>query len=266
MRTARPILTYLFCLAAFVWTLSTPAFAAEADAAPGEAGAAEADAAAGDANQVEDTSFIELLQQGGWPMIILGLLSTGGVGLIIYNLIAIREKAFLVPQVQAELKSKLESLDIEGARSLCEEKPSPVTNILLAGLDRVDEEQVDLPAMEKAMDEASTEELAAPFVMINYLSAVATLSPMVGLLGTVLGMVSAFRQISVAGMGQASELAGSIQMALITTAGGLTVAVPAMIAYLYFKNRYGRLVSGVSRSIGDLYHTLVQSVRSQQAA
>lgn len=134
---------------------------------------------------------------------------------------------------------------------------------MAAGLDRVHEDHVDPEAMEKAMEDASAEELAAPFVMINYLSIVATLSPMVGLLGTVSGMVKAFRNIAAQGMGKPELLADNISEALITTASGLIVAIPAMFFYSFFKNRYGKLVSSVSKITGDLFHRMMSGLRRQ---
>jgi biopolymer transport protein ExbB len=214
----------------------------------------------------EGESVLELIQIGGIPMYFLLALLMATIGLTIYNFMALREKAFLVPGVVDDLEPKMAGLDIQGARQMCEDNPAPVTNILLSGLDRATGETLDVETIEKAMEEASTDELAAPFGMVSYLNAIATISPMIGLLGTVLGMVQAFQNIAAQGFGQPQVLAEDIQMALITTAGGLIVALPAMLMYLFFKNRYTKLASGVSREVGDLFHTMVRGARGEITA
>ncbi len=208
-----------------------------------------------------EVTLLELFNAGGWAMYPLAALSIAGFGLIIYNFLVLRPKTFLVPDAVAKVEEALKSGDIEGARTICDENPAPVTNILAAGLSRIEADSVDPAAMEKAMEEFSTEEMAAPFVWVNYLQIVATLSPMVGLLGTVSGMVKAFRTIAAQGMGQPQVLADNISEALITTASGLTIAIPAMLFYFIFKNKYGKIASSVSRLIGDLHHHFVSSLR-----
>lgn len=208
-------------------------------------------------------TFLELFMVGGWTMYPLAGLSIAGFGLIIYNFLTIRPKAFLTPQATREVEEKLLAGDIAGAREACDDNPSPVTNILAAGLNRIDENNPDPEAMEKAMEEASVEELAGPFIWINYLSIVSTVSPMVGLLGTVSGMIKAFRNIAAHGMGQPQILADNISEALITTATGLIIAIPAMLFYFVFKNKYGKIASTVSRIVGDIQHHFTSSLQQK---
>ena len=212
---------------------------------------------------VAETSIWDMYKAGGKAMWVLTLLSAGGLALVIYNFIALREKNFLAPGVIEELGEAMENLRIDEAKTLCDDNPAPVTNIVAAGLDRLDEEQVDPQAMEKAMEDASSEELAAPFVMINYLAVIGSLSPWVGRLGTVSGMIKAFNALSQKGLTQPEVLAGNIQEALVTTASGLMVAIPAIFFYSYFKNRYGKLVAGVSKHTGDLFHRMIRGIRRQ---
>lgn len=207
-----------------------------------------------------DTTFFGLFQQGGWAMYPLLILSMLGIALIVFNVINLKAKAFYAPEVLPEIRGALENLDIEQARSICEANPSVVTNVTLAGLDRIGD-TVNLEAVERAMEEASSEELAGPFVFINYLSIVGSVSPMMGMLGTVSGMISGFRVLMVQGMADPGTLAGSISEALITTATGLIVGIPAMIAYFYFKSRYGMMASRVARYGGDVYYSLVNGTQ-----
>lgn len=209
-----------------------------------------------------DTNIMDLISKGGLAMIPLGLLSMAGTGLAVYNLMAIREKAFLSKGEVEQIEPLIDQLDIEGAKAVCAEGSGPTINIIGAGLDRIVEGEIDQASVDKAVDDATEEEMAGAFVLINYLSVIGAIAPMVGLLGTVSGMVKAFRAISTVGMGDPSVLANNISEALITTASGLIVAIPALLAYYYFKNKYGKIASSVNRTVGDVFFRLNQAVRN----
>jgi biopolymer transport protein ExbB len=203
-----------------------------------------------------ETSLIEMYKTGGWAMYPLTLLSVGMVGLIVYNALAVQSDRILQPQLVPEIDQAFEELDIEQAKKLCESNPGPLTNIIQAGLLRTDVSNYDMEQVKEAMEEASAEELSGPYLLINYLSIIAALSPMVGLLGTVSGMVKAFNVIKTEGAGSAQELAGNISEALITTASGMIIGIPAMFFFFFFKNKYGKITSRIARIIGDLQFTL----------
>jgi biopolymer transport protein ExbB len=213
---------------------------------------------------VVETTFIGLFKTGGWAMYPLTLLSMMGAGLIVFNFLNLRTKSFYALDALDGIRESLESLDIERARQLCDENPCVVTNIASAGLERI-RETVNLEGVEKAMEEASAEELSAPYVYVNYLSIVSTIAPMVGMLGTVSGMISGFRVLMQMGMGDPSAMAGSISEAMITTAAGLIIAIPAMVFYFYFKSRYTTLSSRVARYAGDVYYSLVTGMERAAA-
>jgi len=216
--------------------------------------------------EVADTgrSLVDMIKVGGWAMYPLGALSIAGLGLIVYNFLAVRPGKLLDVDTVEQVAEKAKAFQIDEARQICADNPSPLTNICDAGLERITEDFVDPESMEKAMEEASVEELSGPFVYINYLSVVASLSPMVGLLGTVSGMVKAFNAIAAQGVGQPQALANNISEALITTATGMIVGIPAMFFFFYFKNKYGKITSSVSRIIGDFHHEFVASLRKSQ--
>lgn len=207
-----------------------------------------------------DVSIGQLWRQGGWAMYPLALFSIAAFGLILYNALNIRDQPLLRPDVSSELDGLLAQGDVAGAKAVCEATPCLVANITRAGLVRANPEAYDAEAVEKAMEEASVEEVAGPFGVISYLSIIATLAPMVGMLGTVSGMIKAFRNIALGGMGKPELLADNISEALITTAVGLVVGIPAMFAFFFFKSRYARLTSRLARICGDLHHTLNQAM------
>ena len=215
------------------------------------------------ADESQEKSLIDMYKAGGWAMYPLTLLSTFGFGLIIYNFKAVRPERILNAAVTVQIDEALAAIDVEKAKTICQENPSPVTNIIEAGMNRVDVNNYDPEQVKEAIEESSSEELAGPFVLINYLSVVGSLSPMVGLLGTVSGMVKAFNVIEAEGAGSAQALAGNISEALITTATGMIVGIPAMFFFFFFKNRYGKITSRIGRVVGELQFTLNKAIKNR---
>jgi biopolymer transport protein ExbB len=208
----------------------------------------------------KQTLFDEFKDGGVW-LLPLAMFAVGALALTIYNIIKIRKKPFLRTDIVEQIMPLVEELDFESAVALCEANPSPLTNILKSGLDRLSEsDEIDPDSIEKAMAEASTSELAGPFVMVNYLNVIGSLSPMLGLLGTVVGMVGAFATMKES-MDDATAMAGQIQVALLTTKYGLVVAIPSLLSYFIFKNSYGKIVGQVDEIVGKFLFVLVQSLR-----
>lgn len=220
-----------------------------------------ADSTKPDQPQVKEKSLADMWRAGGWTMYPLGLFAVFGTTLVVYNFIAVRKKKFLNPDGVKQVEGMINNLQLQEAIDYCEKNPSPITNIIGNGLARADMKDVDADAIAVAMEEASVEEFANPYVKINYLSVIASLAPMLGLYGTVSGMVKAFNTIATEGAGSASKLADNISEALITTATGMMVGIPAMFFFFFFKNKYGAIISGSSRIIGDLIFTLKQSLK-----
>lgn len=237
--------------------LTAPLSAQEATEAPAEQTAEEVTKAGG------EKSLIDMFKAGGWAMYPLTLLSISGFGLIIYNFMAVKPGPILMSNSLDEVEHALKNLDIAKAKSICDENPAPATNIVSAGLARVDVDDYNPEQVKEAVEEASAEELSGPFVLINYLSVIGSLSPMVGLLGTVSGMVKAFNVIEAEGAGSAQALAGNISEALITTATGMIIGIPAMFFFFFFKNRYGKITSRVGRLVGDLQFTLNKAIKQR---
>ncbi|TVP77907.1 MAG: MotA/TolQ/ExbB proton channel family protein [Puniceicoccaceae bacterium] len=250
----------LFAIALFAiatqWVLTQPLTAQDTTVATD---VADSGAVASD----QEKSLIDMYKAGGWAMYPLTLLSIGGFGLIVYNFMAVRPEPILNTEATVQIDEALGKLDIQKAKTLCQENPSPATNIIEAGLNRVDINRYDPEQVKEAIEESSAEELAGPFVLINYLSVVGSLSPMVGLLGTVSGMVKAFNVIEAEGAGSAQALAGNISEALITTATGMIIGIPAMFFFFFFKNRYGKITSRIGRVVGDLQFTLNKAIKDR---
>lgn len=237
--------------------------ATEPTAAP--AAGAPADAAA-PVMAARQMTFGQTLKAGGWTMWPLGLCSLLGVGLVIYNAIVVRPGRMLRPAIVEQVRGALEQLDIEQARALCVANPAPVCNIIYAGLERIRGETIHSSSIEKGMEESSLQEIAAYLQPINYLSTIGMIAPMLGLLGTVSGMIKAFGAMAFGAMGRPELLADNISEALITTAAGLIIGIPIMVAYYFFKNRFSGIVAAINRSCGNLLETLTVAGEEKEPA
>ncbi len=195
--------------------------------------------------------------------IVFLLLIIAGITLIIFNSIAVRRKAFIKDDVIEPIMQEIQNLNIEGAKSLCDQYKLPVTAILKGGLERIQDDELDIDAIEKGLDENSGIFMSKPFTWINMLNTVGSIAPMIGLLGTVVGMIGAFAVLTSQGMGgeASKQMAGNIGSALWTTAAGLVVAIPCLVAYFLFKTKFGNIVAEVNQVTGSMVFTLVRAAR-----
>ncbi|WP_322609547.1 MotA/TolQ/ExbB proton channel family protein [Pontiella agarivorans] len=209
------------------------------------------DAAAVQAEAAESVTLGALLKQGGWAMYPLGLFSVAMFYFIIRNLLLLREKNMLRQDLKEQIEALMRKRDVKGIRSLCAENDSLITAVLDAGMERISEEhEYDSQHVMEAIEEAGNEQMVIFMKPINFLSIIGGTAPMLGLLGTVSGMIKAFSIIAQGGMGDPGKLAGSIGEALITTATGLVIAIPAMFAYFLFKNNFIKTMSTMGRLVG----------------
>ncbi len=212
--------------------------------------------------QTSGRTLLDYWRVGGFAMYPIGLCSVAVVGLSIYCAILYKTVRMTQPQLVPVLGESLEALDIEKAKSICSSAPGVLTNVLAAGLGRIKPDAaINVEEVEKAMDEASVEEVSAGMKPLGYLSIVTQVAPMFGLLGTVTGMIGAFDKIGMGQMGSPEKLADNIGEAMITTAAGLIVAIPAMFAYFGFKAHYTANISRISSRLGELTFHLKEGVR-----
>jgi len=129
--------------------------------------------------------------------------------------------------------------DAKLAMQICRESNTAMGRILWVALQN---RGVSRPVLKEVLEETGRQEVAHLERFIGVLGVVAAISPLLGLLGTVIGMIEVFKVISVEGVGKADVLAGGISKALNTTAAGLTVAIPALVAYRIFEARVDRFV------------------------
>ncbi len=171
-------------------------------------------------------------------MLLLLALSLTAVALVVEHAMTIRAAVLIPPELSDGVRELLGAGKLAEAQSLCQQNPSFLSFVLQAGLGEVDG---GWSAVEKAMEDATAEQSARLFRKIEYLSVIANIAPMVGLLGTVIGMIFAFEEVaSSQGAARASGLAKGIYQALVTTVGGLIVAIPSLAAFAWFRNRVER--------------------------
>jgi biopolymer transport protein ExbB len=198
-----------------------------------------------------DKNWVEayILAGGAIGFIIL-FMSFISLALIIEHVVNIKRDKLVPPQLIDEIEGMFDNEEYQEALELCEAEPNYLTNILAAGLPRIN---AGFETMKAAMDEASAEESVKLQQKIGYLSLIGNISPMMGLFGTVSGMIEAFQKIEEMGAAVTpSDLAGGISKALVTTFLGLMVAIPTMIAYFVFRNKVIRVSLEISAIADDL--------------
>ncbi len=183
--------------------------------------------------------MFELVKAGGWLMLPIIACSVVAMAIIIERLWSLRRQRVvpenLVAQVwQAHSQGKLTNAHIATVK-----EGSPLGRMLAAGLfNRHHSREV----MKETIEEVGRQVVHELERYLNTLGTIASITPLLGLLGTVIGMIKVFAAIMTAGVGNPSVLAGGISEALITTAAGLSVAIPSLMFHRYFGGRVERLV------------------------
>lgn len=179
-------------------------------------------------------SLKDILDAGGVIGYLIIALSILMAALIVQHLLTVRRATVMPRGLADEVHELLAAGKIAEAEEACQRQPSVLARMLSAGLAEV---RIGYAAVEKAMEDAATEQAARLLRRVEYLSTIGTIAPMIGLLGTVWGMILAFLEFETKANPQVSELAPGIYKALVTTLLGLMVAVPALAAYAIFRNR-----------------------------
>jgi len=189
--------------------------------------------------------FFDIVFAGGWVgtliMLLLLALSITAAYLVIDHLLTIRRGEIMPEGLSEHVRQLLTAGQLTEADQACRSQPSFLSFVLLNGLAEVES---GWSAVEKAIEDATAEQSARLFRKIEYLSVIGNIAPMVGLLGTVTGMIIAFQRVAVTqGSAGAADLAEGIYQALVTTVGGLLVAIPSLGAFAIFRNRVDQFVA-----------------------
>ncbi len=235
----------LMCLGFLMFLVTLPTGMAQ-EAAETTAAVAEA----------PDRNLLDVIIMGGVWMVPLGILSLAAVGLIVNNFMMLKKKNLTRDELLPGLLQQLADRDIDGAIQVCASNPCLFTNILEGGLARITTDEIMPTNIRAGIDETSMAQVANLIKPVNYLTNIAAVAPMLGLLGTVSGMIKAFQGLSMGAAANAEQMASNISEALVTTASGLVIAIPAMLFYFYFKNNFAETVSVINAEIGRLLNAL----------
>ncbi|MAG31572.1 MAG: hypothetical protein CL908_11860 [Deltaproteobacteria bacterium] len=197
-----------------------------------------------------DESMLGLIfRAGGVIGYVIIALSVVGLALIIEHAISVSRDKLAPPDVIETIESHLDNNDVQGAYEFCEQNPNYLTNVMVAALPKVNH---GFDSMEQAAQDVGEEEAIKLHAKISWLSLIGNISPLLGLLGTVSGMLTAFGVIETSVNPNPAELAGGIKEALVTTMLGLVVAVPVMIGFFFFRNRVVKIVLEIAAISEDM--------------
>jgi biopolymer transport protein ExbB len=193
----------------------------------------------------EEHGLLRILFSGGWVgmiiMLVLFALSLTAAYLVFEQMMLLRRAALVPDGLSSEVRKLLDHGRTGDAERMCREQPSLLAYLMLNGMSEIHH---GWSAVEKALEDTSTQQAARLFRKIEYLAVIGNLAPMVGLLGTVTGMLLAFREVAASqGSAGAGDLAGGIYQALVTTVVGLIIAIPSLGAFAILRNRVDQLVA-----------------------
>ncbi len=224
------------------------------ETSPGDVPAAPSSTTAA-AVEPETRSLLDTLMDGGVIGLLIGLLSVVSLGFIIEHSMSIRKSTLMPEEVADELENLIQEGKIEAAVEACEDpnNESLIAEVVLAGLRRYQASEFGFAEYKTAAEEAGEDQTGRLYRKTEVLGVIGAIAPMLGLTGTVLGMIEAFNKIaSTAGAARPDELAGGIGKALVTTLMGLIVAIPTMIAFSFFRNKIDSIVAEAGKRVEQI--------------
>jgi len=195
-------------------------------------------------------NLLDIFLKGGfimWPILLSSII---GLAVSIDRFIMLRKAKINVPAFMVRIRGFIKKKDISGAISYCMQEKSPVANIVRKGLKKY---KYGHDRVKDAIENAGSQEISKLEKGLSVLASVAGIAPLLGFLGTVTGMIQAFMTIQdLAGAANPSDLAGGIWEALITTAFGLIIGIPAFALYNYFLSAVKKLVGEMETVANDV--------------
>jgi biopolymer transport protein ExbB len=213
--------------------------------------------------EAPDLTFTEQIVQawrdGGFMMYPLGASALAGLAIIIWKLFDLSGKSIRTRKFLRDVDELIAQRKLNDALALSRDSNTPAGRIMAAGLERHSEGS---ERVMKAIENVGLIEMASLESGLVWLATVSNVAPLLGFLGTVIGMIQAFQAIEAAGEVEATLVAGGIKVALITTATGLMIAIPVNIAHNYFVTRIDRLVLDMEESAQKMVDALHEPGRA----
>ena len=202
---------------------------------------------------VSTESAFDILLKGGPVMIPLAILLIATIYLFIERFITIQKASQIDPNFMRNIKDYILNGNIEGARSLCKATNSPVAKIIYKGIQRIGRPVKDI---ESAIENAGKIEISKLEKNVNILNTIAGLAPMFGFLGTIIGVITIFQEISIKNSIEIGTISGGLYVKMVTSAAGLFIGMIAFAAYSFLTNRIDREMRNMELSAIDFIDLL----------
>ncbi len=204
--------------------------------------------------------LLSIFLKGGWVMYPILVCSIIGMAIVIEKFIVLKKAKVNIPAFLIKIRALVKKKDMEGAISFCMQEHTPVSNIVKKGLKKF---RLGHKRVSEAIESAGRQEISKMEKGLSILASVSGIAPLLGFLGTVTGMITAFMKIQeLQGSANPSDLAGGIWEALITTAFGLIVGIPALAFYNYFVSQINKIVVDMELISNDIIDLLDDTSKS----
>lgn len=201
---------------------------------------APAEVASADAIKEVEVNVLQLLMEGGWYIMLpLALMSLIGMYVFFERYLAIRKADQVSPDFMQKLKDYISQGQLSSARNLCADGNTPVARMLDKGISRIGKPLKDISV---AIENVGKLEIYRLEKNLSTLATVAGAAPMVGFLGTVIGMVNVFLDMEAAGTVQVSDISSGTKQAMVTTIVGLIVGILAYMAYNHLVSKVSKVI------------------------
>lgn len=248
-RQAVPIyLAASLIVAVFVSLAPTPVAFAQDDEVLSDVGSGSV----ASPTETKTRTVLDTIIDGGVVGLFIILLSVVSVGFIIEHFMTIRKTTLMPDAVAADLEELIAHGQVDQAIEYCNDPPnhSMFAMVVLAGLERYKGSEFGFAEYKAAVEEAGEDQTGSLYRKTEVLGLIGSIAPMLGLTGTVLGMIKAFNTIAATdGAAKPAELAGGIGQALVTTLMGLVVAIPTMVAFSYFRNKIDSIIAEAGKRV-----------------
>jgi len=197
--------------------------------------------------------MLNYIIKGGWVMAPILFCSVLGLAIVLERFYNLRESKIHPPDFVSRVKKLLNEGKINEAIAICSKSPFSISKIIEAGILKIDASRDEI---KETIEHAGRRESTLLQKHLAPLATVATVAPLLGLLGTVTGMIKAFEVVATIGVGHPKDLAGGVGEALITTAAGLIIGIPALVAHNYFYKEVHGYISDMENTSMELLDIL----------
>ena len=258
----RELLLSLFLSLTLAWVCTGLVVAQDGGVPPAGETSAAAGSSEGEKGDEHPESYLDFAFAGGWLMVPIGICSLLWLTFLGERLIYLRSDR-ICPAAFARQVGELApgTLEEEAVKGLCAANPSSAARVIETAAEHISETREEI---ELAVNNTAQREIYLMRRYIRVFAVIAAVAPLLGLLGTVTGMIQAFREVASSGLGSGQALAPGIYKALVTTAGGLMVAIPTLMTHYWMMSRIENFVHGIDNLVVDFVEKFrVRSVKEQ---